>query len=262
MTDNNPSVGFGGKESPTDEAFVDGFSPAQVEELGKKLDIRNVKDRVGGGGMRLSYIEGWFAIKEANRIFGFGQWDRRLEELTMTSEIEEDHGSGKRWRVSYLAKVQIFVQVPAAKESIVREGIGAGHGISRNPGEAHEAAAKEAETDAMKRALMTFGNSFGLALYDKDQADVEYEVFEYDLPAPKEGGSTDEVAAWVISQGGRIEGNKVRSVKRIEALERQKAERASAVEAWNDGKAKEMRDIHNRSIEMNPDVLREDVNDA
>ena len=96
----------------------------------------------------------------------------------------------------------------------------------------------------MKRALTTFGNRFGLALYDKDQADVEYEVFEYDLPAPKEGGSTDEVAAWVISQGGRIEGGKVKSVKKIEALEKKKEERPS------------------RSIEMNPDVLREDVSDA
>ena len=243
-SDNHPSVGFGGKDPIKEEPFMDGFSDSQAEELKKKLDIRNVKDRVGGGGMRLSYIEGWFAIKEANRIFGFGQWDRRLEELTMTAEIEEDHGSGKRWRVSYLAKVQIIVQTPNSKENVVREGIGAGHGISRNPGEAHEAAAKEAETDAMKRALTTFGNRFGLALYDKDQADVEYEVFEYDLPAPKEGGSTDEVAAWVISQGGRIEGGKVKSVKKIEALEKKKEERPS------------------RSIEMNPDVLREDVSDA
>ena len=36
----------------------------------------------------------------------------------------------------------------------------------------HESAIKEAETDAMKRALMTFGNQFGLALYDKDQKNV------------------------------------------------------------------------------------------
>ena len=29
---------------------------------------------------------------------------------------------------------------------------------------------KEAETDAKKRALMSFGNQFGLSLYDKDKA--------------------------------------------------------------------------------------------
>ena len=40
-------------------------------------------------------------------------------------------------------------------------------------GQAHESALKEAETDAMKRALMTFGNPFGLALYDKQQRSAE-----------------------------------------------------------------------------------------
>src|SRR3546814_4942354 len=39
-------------------------------------------------------------------------------------------------------------------------------------GQAHESAIKESETDAMKRALMTFGNQFGLALYDKTRANV------------------------------------------------------------------------------------------
>jgi hypothetical protein len=39
-------------------------------------------------------------------------------------------------------------------------------------GLAHESAIKEAETDAMKRALVTFGNAFGLALYDKSQRQV------------------------------------------------------------------------------------------
>ena len=34
------------------------------------------------------------------------------------------------------------------------------------------ARSRKAETDAMKRALMTFGNPFGLALYDKDKTNV------------------------------------------------------------------------------------------
>jgi recombination DNA repair RAD52 pathway protein len=29
---------------------------------------------------------------------------------------------------------------------------------------------KSAETDATKRALVTFGNAFGLALYDREQS--------------------------------------------------------------------------------------------
>ncbi len=55
---------------------------------------------------------------------------------------------------------------------LIREGSGAGHGIDVDLGQAHESALKEAETDAMKRALMTFGNPFGLALYDKQQREV------------------------------------------------------------------------------------------
>ena len=55
---------------------------------------------------------------------------------------------------------------------VIREGCGAGHGIDTDLGQAHESALKEAETDAMKRALMTFGNPFGLALYDKQQREV------------------------------------------------------------------------------------------
>jgi len=55
---------------------------------------------------------------------------------------------------------------------IVREGIGTGHGRADNAEAAHEIALKAAETDATKRALATFGNPFGLALYDKDQGQV------------------------------------------------------------------------------------------
>nr|WP_233130301.1 Rad52/Rad22 family DNA repair protein [Synechococcus sp. 1G10] len=59
---------------------------------------------------------------------------------------------------------------------IVREGCGVGHGIDVDLGQAHESALKEAETDAMKRALMTFGNPFGLALYDKQQCQQRHAV--------------------------------------------------------------------------------------
>jgi hypothetical protein len=48
---------------------------------------------------------------------------------------------------------------------VVREGSGAGEAHETSAGLAHERAAKAAETDATKRALMTFGNAFGLSLY-------------------------------------------------------------------------------------------------
>jgi hypothetical protein len=65
---------------------------------------------------------------------------------------------------------------------LIREGSGAGHGIDVDLGQAHESALKEAETDAMKRALMTFGNPFGLALYDKAQRQVSSAAGQGDGP--------------------------------------------------------------------------------
>ncbi|MCZ6609439.1 MAG: Rad52/Rad22 family DNA repair protein, partial [Alphaproteobacteria bacterium] len=60
---------------------------------------------------------------------------------------------------------------------ICREGSGSGHGVRPTPGEAHESAFKQPETVAMKRALVTFGNPFGLALYDKEQNGVRSILF-------------------------------------------------------------------------------------
>lgn len=147
-----------------------GFTPEQVKLLEAKLSPDAVKARKQGSAS-VSYIEGWHAISEANRIFGFDAWSRETIEVRCVSERERKIGDAKRdgWGVSYTARVRITLS------GIVREGIGAGHGIDADLGQAHESAIKEAETDAMKRALMTFGNPFGLALYDKDRTNVGHE---------------------------------------------------------------------------------------
>lgn len=136
-------------------------------ELNKKLDPSNVKERTQGGA-RVSYIEGWHAIAEANRIFGFGAWTRETVDLRCVAERERKIGRDQKdgWTVTYTARVRITV------DGVTRDGCGAGHGIGTDLGECHESALKEAETDAMKRALMTFGNPFGLALYDKSRENV------------------------------------------------------------------------------------------
>jgi recombination DNA repair RAD52 pathway protein len=60
---------------------------------------------------------------------------------------------------------------------VIREGlaVGVGNGKPENEGDVIESAVKEAETDALKRALRTFGNTFGLALYEKDAAKRQIE---------------------------------------------------------------------------------------
>ena len=78
--------------------------------------------------------------------------------------------SGAYHGAAYTAKVRVSVR--AGDITIVREGSGTGEGKAPTPGQAHELALKGAETDATKRALATFGNPFGLALYDREQAGV------------------------------------------------------------------------------------------
>lgn len=149
------------------------FTEAQVFLLSAPLPRSNVKTRQQAG-RSLSYIEAWKAIEEANRIFGFGEWSSETIECRCVAEKARKIGKGQ-WEkdghgVSYVARVRITVRTPDGL--VTREGVGAGHGIDADLGLAHESAIKESESDARKRALMTFGNPFGLALYDKDQENV------------------------------------------------------------------------------------------
>lgn len=147
-------------------------------ELAKKLDPARVKQRTQGGG-NVSYIEGWLAIAEMNRIFGFGAWDRQTVELRQLGDPRDVSG---KMRVEYMARVRVTVSLEDGR-SVTRDGCGFGQGIDKDVGQAHESALKEAETDAMKRAMMTFGNPFGLALYDKTRENVGVDLPPFDARA-------------------------------------------------------------------------------
>jgi DNA repair and recombination protein RAD52 len=138
------------------------FTTETIKHLSAKLDPAHVTAREQAG-RKLHYIEGWHAIAEANRIFGFDGWTR---ETVSMDQAREPETVDNKWRVGYVCKVRVRVG------SVVREGTGYGSGIDKDKGSAIESAVKEAETDAMKRALMTFGNPFGLALYDKSRENV------------------------------------------------------------------------------------------
>jgi DNA recombination protein Rad52 len=135
-----------------------GFSAKQVKALRRNLDHRYVRTREANG-RELSYIEGWYAISEANRIFGFDGWSRETVEARCAL-ARENRGA---FLAVYTARVRISVQ--AGGTMIIREGHGSGEGRGASPGEVHDTALKAAETDATKRALATFGKPFGLALY-------------------------------------------------------------------------------------------------
>jgi hypothetical protein len=141
------------------------FTEAQVKSLEAKLDSKHVKTRQVQDTV-LNYVEGWHVIAEANRIFGYDAWDRQ----TITTNCVWTGIANRHQAAAYIAKVRVAVR--AGGITIVREGCGSGEGRGFTLGEAHELALKSAETDATKRALATFGNPFGLALYDRELTGV------------------------------------------------------------------------------------------
>ncbi len=139
-----------------------GFSARQLQALRRDLDHRHVRTRETNG-RELSYLEGWYAISEANRIFGFDGWSRETIESKCVL-ARENRGT---FLAVYIAKVRITVVADGA--TVVREGHGTGQGHGSSAGEVHDISLKAAETDATKRALATFGKPFGLELYRKDK---------------------------------------------------------------------------------------------
>ena len=140
-----------------------GFSAKQVLALRRNLDHRHVRTREAHG-RELFYVEGWYAISEANRIFGFDGWNRETIESRCVL-ARENRGT---FLAVYIARVRVTVHADGA--IIIREGHGTGEGHGTSPGEVHDIALKAAETDATKRALATFGRPFGLALYGSGKA--------------------------------------------------------------------------------------------
>ena len=144
------------------------LTPLQISRLKEKLSDKAVKTR-SQGGRELSYLEAWYIIDQANGIFGIDGWNRETVYCKEVSRENIKIGDSKKdgFRVGYEAKVKVTVGC------ITREGTGHGSGSMTSLFDAIESASKEAESDAMKRAFMTFGYQFGLALYDKTKEHVE-----------------------------------------------------------------------------------------
>ena len=116
------------------------------------------------------YVDGYHVITEANRIFGHDGWSYEITRLDQTSgqiyDLNGNNGPYQQYRCSFMCTVRVNVG------GVIREGaaVGMGNGKPENTADVIESAVKESETDALKRALRSFGNTFGLALYEKDTA--------------------------------------------------------------------------------------------
>ena len=139
------------------------FDKKQLDILNQELDSSRIKTR-DKGNISLSYIEGHDVIETANRVFGFGNWSYSISKLEQVSQ-EQNHNQNHV--ICYKAIVQVLVHSENHTLDVSREDVGFGTGVAKTQADAHEGAAKEAVTDALKRAMRSFGNQFGNSLYDK-----------------------------------------------------------------------------------------------
>lgn len=190
-----------------------------IQELDDKIPRHAVETREGGGRMKLSYLSGWYTIDRLNKVLGQGNWGYDTE----LTKVHESTIDGKT-DVAYIAKIRLNFNLPANPSETEKpsyygtqsfEDVGYGDGRDRSAGKAHESAVKEAVTDGIKRCAKSLGMSLGLALYSKEQENVDdgEEARKADAgarsgssgvvpgPAPKESAGGNKPVAGAAGEG-------------------------------------------------------------
>ncbi|KAI8867543.1 dsRNA-binding domain-like protein [Ramicandelaber brevisporus] len=133
-------------------------------ELRRNLGPEFIKQRWGAQGKGVAYLEGWQAIELANAVFGFDGWSSEIVEMTLKYM---DVVKGNKYNVGVSCVVRVTYTDEGGKQ-VYHDDVGFGwvdEAFSKNSG--LEKSKKEAVTDALKRALKTFGNSLGSCVYNK-----------------------------------------------------------------------------------------------
>ncbi|KAF9428831.1 DNA repair protein rad52 [Podila epigama] len=129
--------------------------------LAKYLSPDFTTNRAGPGGSRLTYIETWRIKNMANSIFGFDGWSSTISDVTVDF-LDESKDGRVAVGVSVICRVTL-------KDGTAHEDIGYGGSDNlKSKVLSFEKAKKEAVSDALKRAMTSFGNVLGTCLYDKN----------------------------------------------------------------------------------------------
>ncbi|EEB09330.1 Rad22 Rti1 [Schizosaccharomyces japonicus yFS275] len=133
-------------------------------KLSRKLGPEYVSRRSGPGGSSVTYIEAWKVIELANEVFGFNGWSSSIQSIHVdyVDETFDNH------RPKYSVGLSVILRI-TLKDGTFHEDIGYGSiDNCRGKAIAFEKCKKEGTTDALKRALRTFGSSMGNCLYDRN----------------------------------------------------------------------------------------------
>lgn len=176
-----------------------------IAQLDSNIPRDVISKREAGGGIKLSYLEGYYVIDRLNKVLGQGNWNKEIKELKCVFAGEVQRGGGSVFATSYTCVLVLYGKIGDRAFHI--EDVGYGDGTDKvSPGKAHELAVKEAVTDAIKRCAKDLGMSMGLALYDKTQEFVEDSPKEVPVVtktvtnAPKKVQNTPQKASNLVSK--------------------------------------------------------------
>jgi DNA repair and recombination protein RAD52 len=129
--------------------------------LDKQLGPEYISSRTGPAGQKVHYLQAEKVINLANEVFGFNGWSSAIQNIQIDFVDENQNG-----RISLGLSVIVRVTL---KDGTFHEDVGYGH-IENCKGKAaaFEKAKKSGTTDALKRALRTFGSVLGNCIYDKE----------------------------------------------------------------------------------------------
>ena len=147
--------------TPERDLMWDGLPPAVTTKLADPLDEGLVSHRKGRRGRSFAYLEGRTVIEQANRVFGYGGWGHELVgevALREGESVDEKTGEAKPWR-AYAATVRVNVPGSPSRTDVGFQA------VADETVEGHETAFKGSVTDALKRALRSYGSQFGNGLY-------------------------------------------------------------------------------------------------
>lgn len=136
----------------------------QVDVLLRGIVRSRVKERDG-----MSYVETWDIRAMMNRVFGFCGWSL-ISTSPTTLVFERETTVGKTnpkpgYRVAYKAELELIVHLPEGDARYAGTAIGEAVMPDYKVADAHDMAAKSAESGALKRAATNLGDQFGLSLY-------------------------------------------------------------------------------------------------
>lgn len=163
----------------------------QYREVNRRLHPEYVAERQGPGRQMVSYLKGSDAVNLMNDIFGPAEWFHEIRDQGYRDK-EEREGSG-RWTGVAWVLVRVTVRWSNGKDNW-HDGMGTF--ASKMAGSWHEVEAnarKAAATDALKRAIVHFGNALGNCIYD-----VEYRKWIDKLR--KKEGKVDRAREWSVEE--------------------------------------------------------------